>query len=179
MRLSGELSAEFQEALMDAFNKESLAQMVYLKLNENLEDIVADGSMKDVTFNLIQELAKQDRVLELAEGALKANSTNRKLKTFVDKIKTHEIDSQAVSLESSEKTELSPIERLKLMKTLNSLLPQQLEEIIVSVKPPGGVIPPLNAAQGDRTAALIKWAEAPGGVGLRTIQEILELVSGG
>ena len=100
------------------------------------------------------------------------------LKAFVEKIRTNEINSQSLLLESSERVYLSPSERFKLVRTLNSLAPQQLEELIVSVKPPGGVIPPLNAAQGDRTASLIKWAEAPGGIGLQTVQEILDLVIG-
>ncbi len=176
MRLSGQLTEEFQAALMDAFTKESLAQMVSMKLDERLEDIVPDGSMRFITFNLIQEFAKQDRVLDLAEAALKANPNNSLLKAFVEKIKTSEINSQALSVSSEKGDNLSPIERLKLIRTLNSLLPQQLEELVVSVKPPGSVIPPATAAQGDRTAALIRWAESPGGIGLQTVQEILELI---
>ncbi len=71
---------------------------------------------------------------------------------------------------------LTPDERLKLIRTLNSLLPQQLEELIVSVNPPGSVIPPATAAQGDRTAALIRWAESPNGIGLQTVQDLLEQI---
>ncbi len=71
---------------------------------------------------------------------------------------------------------LIPQDRLTLMRTLNSLPSQQLDELIVSVEPPGGLIPPSNAPQGDRTAALIRWAESPGGRGLKIVQELLERI---
>ncbi len=76
----------------------------------------------------------------------------------------------------SKESNLSETDRLKLMRTLNSLLPQQLEELVVSVNPPGSVIPPATAAQGDRTAALIRWAESPNGIGLQTVQDLLDLI---
>ncbi len=177
MRLSGQLTGEFQAALMDAFpTRDRLEQMVKLQLSRNLSDFASNAGLETVTFQLIQEFARQDKILELVEGALQANPNNQKLKPFVDKLKTDEINSQDVLIKSSDK-KLSPIERLTLMKTLNSLPSQQLDELIVSVEPPGGVIPPSNAPQGDRTAALIRWAESPGGKGLELVQEILQLIT--
>ncbi|MEW6738246.1 MAG: NACHT domain-containing protein, partial [Acidobacteriota bacterium] len=53
---------------------------------------------------------------------------------------------------------------------------QQLDEIIFILKPPKGVIPPSSASQGDRTAALLSWAEGTGGCGLDDIRAALDLI---
>ncbi len=47
---------------------------------------------------------------------------------------------------------------------------------VVCCKPPAGLVPPMPAPQGDRTAALLTWAEAPGGCGLSVLQELLDTI---
>jgi hypothetical protein len=71
---------------------------------------------------------------------------------------------------------LSATERLVLVQKLNALAPQQLNMLIFALDPPPGLIPPMPAAQGDRTFALLSWAEGSGGCGLLHVQQILDTI---
>ena len=71
---------------------------------------------------------------------------------------------------------LSAAQRLQFMRQLNEIVPQQFNMLLFAVDPPAGLIPPMPAAQGDRTSALLMWAEAPGGCGLSVLQESLEAI---
>ncbi|MEW6737511.1 MAG: hypothetical protein AB1489_39885 [Acidobacteriota bacterium] len=70
-------------------------------------------------------------------------------------------------------------ERSKLIEKLNRLPSQQLDQVIFTLKPPKGVIPPSSAPQGDRTITLLSWAEGTGGCGLVAVQQALEKVLNG
>lgn len=72
---------------------------------------------------------------------------------------------------------ISVMERLKLIQTLNGIMPELLDTIILALEPPSGVIPPLSAAQGQRVSALLRWAESPGGCGLSQLQQVLTQVN--
>ncbi len=67
-------------------------------------------------------------------------------------------------------------ERLELNRKLNDLLPQLFNMLVFALNPPPGVIPPMPSAQGDRTSALLMWAERAGGCGLQQVRETLELI---
>src|SRR5207244_2486301 len=69
---------------------------------------------------------------------------------------------------------LSSDERRELIKKMNALPAQQFNELVFSLNPPYGLIPPMSAAQGDRTYALLSWAEGTGGCGLLAVQQIVE-----
>lgn len=71
-----------------------------------------------------------------------------------------------------------PDERQELITTLNALVPEQLEEIIFTLKPPGGVIPPSSASQGQRVSRLLEWTESPTGCGLERVQDVLRTITG-
>jgi internalin A len=71
---------------------------------------------------------------------------------------------------------LSPSQRLWFIRQLNAILPQQFNMLLFSVNPEPGLVPPMPAPQGDRTAALLTWAEAPGGCGLSVLQQLLETI---
>jgi tetratricopeptide (TPR) repeat protein len=71
---------------------------------------------------------------------------------------------------------LSAIQRLQFMQRLNALVPQQFNMLLFAVGPLPGLIPPMPAPQGDRTAALLNWAEAPGGCGVSRLRELLEAI---
>lgn len=73
----------------------------------------------------------------------------------------------------------STIQRLNLIRTLNRLPDSQFEELIFSLQPPAGIVPPATAALGNRTYSLLQWAESPGGPGLSTVQEVLDIVVAG
>jgi nucleoside phosphorylase len=70
----------------------------------------------------------------------------------------------------------SAAQRLRLMEKLNALPPQQFNMLVYSVKPPPGLVPPMPAPQGDRTSALLDWAESPGGCGVGSIEQLLETI---
>lgn len=71
---------------------------------------------------------------------------------------------------------LSTQERMELSETLYALLPQQFNMLLFTLNPPAGVVPPMSAPGGDRASALLNWAEAPGGCGLRGLKQTLDHV---
>ena len=79
--------------------------------------------------------------------------------------------------EASSTPTLSAIQRLDLIRTLNKLPVPQFEELIFSLHPPAGILPPDFAAQGNRTSLLLQWAEGIG-PGLVLVQEILSKIIG-
>jgi hypothetical protein len=68
------------------------------------------------------------------------------------------------------------VQRIELIQKLNALPPQLLNNLVFAVNPPSGIIPPMPAPQGDRTSALLAWAEGPGGCGLSVVQELLDAI---
>ncbi|MEM9448683.1 MAG: formylglycine-generating enzyme family protein [Cyanobacteria bacterium P01_E01_bin.6] len=71
-------------------------------------------------------------------------------------------------------SDLSPRERLALLRTLNELPPPIFEELLFAIAAPKSLLPGDSAAQGSRGASLCSWSESPVGCGLNTIQETLE-----
>lgn len=67
-------------------------------------------------------------------------------------------------------------DRLGLINALNSLPLAQFNSLVFQIQPPAGLIPPPSAPQGDRTTALLNWAEGTGGCGLDNIHEALQQV---
>jgi hypothetical protein len=71
---------------------------------------------------------------------------------------------------------LSAAQRLQFIRQLNEIVPQQFNMLLFAAQPPAGLVPPMPAPQGDRTSALLAWAEAPGGCGLSILQQLLEAI---
>jgi hypothetical protein len=68
----------------------------------------------------------------------------------------------------------SASQRLQFMRQLNEIVPQHFNMLLFAVNPPAALIPPMPAPQGDRTSALLTWAEASGGCGLSVLEELLD-----
>jgi TIR domain len=82
----------------------------------------------------------------------------------------------SVAENADQSRRLSPSQRLQFIRQLNAILPQQFNMLLFSVNPEPGLVPPMPAPQGDRTAALLTWAEAPGGCGLSVLQQLLDAI---
>jgi hypothetical protein len=82
----------------------------------------------------------------------------------------------SVAENADQSRRLSASQRLQFIRQLNAILPQQFNMLLFAVDPPAGLIPPMPAAQGDRTSALLMWAEAPGGCGLSVLQQLLDTI---
>lgn len=68
----------------------------------------------------------------------------------------------------------TPEKRLELVKLLSSLPPVQFEELVFALQPPSSVVPPSASLIGERSVALLQWAESPVGQGLSALQESLQ-----
>jgi hypothetical protein len=81
----------------------------------------------------------------------------------------------SVSLQPVPRVEVtfSPAQRKELIQKLNALPVQQFNILLFTLNPPAGLIPPMPASQGDRTFALLSWAEGLTGCGLLQVQQIL------
>jgi internalin A len=66
--------------------------------------------------------------------------------------------------------------RKELLNTLSRILPSQLPLMFVHLNVPHHFLPGANAPQAEKVAALIQWAESPGGCGLGKISDALKEV---
>ncbi|MEA5448363.1 AAA-like domain-containing protein [Leptolyngbya sp. CCNP1308] len=64
-------------------------------------------------------------------------------------------------------------QRLKLAQRLSALPGPQLDQVIFTLNPAKGNIPPASAPPADRVMALLTWAESEIGCGLETLQKVL------
>ena len=68
---------------------------------------------------------------------------------------------------------MSPQARSSLFQILSALPPPQFEQLRFTLNPPPGLVPEGVAAQGNRVAALLSWAEGTTGCGLVAVQAVL------
>ena len=73
------------------------------------------------------------------------------------------------------KADLSCQDRLYIIQTLNGLPSAQFEELCFALNPPQGVMPGPPACQGERSKALLDWAEGSTGPGLLAVDEVLQI----
>lgn len=66
--------------------------------------------------------------------------------------------------------------RLWLNLTLNALPKAQFDMLLFALNPPNGNIPGDAAAQSDRSAKLLEWAESPIGCGLLIVDKVLDQI---
>ena len=89
MNLDGRTIKKIQDALVSGYPQmAALRQMVRIQLDVNLAEIVADGNLRDVVFDLIVWAESSGRVQELAIKAKEHNPKNPLLRELPDEI-TH------------------------------------------------------------------------------------------
>lgn len=76
---------EFQKALVDAFGKSDLEQMVRVRLNEKLDTIVEPGSVKNVTFQLLTWAEQHGFEADLARAAYLERPRNERVRRVYEK----------------------------------------------------------------------------------------------
>ena len=74
---------------------------------------------------------------------------------------------------------LSPSERLALIKAVNSLMQADFDSLLFALDVPYGVIPSDISAQGNRASALLQWVQSPAGCGLAEFLVVLDEVAPG
>lgn len=82
MALRGAQILQFQEALLSAYDAPGLAQMVRIRLDEDLAAIAGGTNLSEVVFNLILWAERTGHTEELVVGASASNPQNALLKTF-------------------------------------------------------------------------------------------------
>lgn len=81
--LSGQKVKQLQQILLQAYDHNSLAQMVRFELDGHLDTIAEGGTFADRVFNLIIWAERQGRLRNLLEGAKAGNPQNAQLQEFV------------------------------------------------------------------------------------------------
>ncbi|MBE7384203.1 MAG: hypothetical protein F6J95_022630 [Leptolyngbya sp. SIO1E4] len=67
-------------------------------------------------------------------------------------------------------------QRSQLFKQLSALPKPQFEELLFTLKLPQGIVSGAPAAQGERVADLLGWAEGASGCGLDTLETVLKMI---
>jgi hypothetical protein len=76
---------EIRDAFVDGYNKASLKQMLRFRLDKDLEDIVADGPLKNVVFDLLDIADQEGWDVLLVREAYRANPANEALLRVYEK----------------------------------------------------------------------------------------------
>lgn len=85
--LSGRQQGEFHAALLNAFNGDTLRQMVRVELGETLDHVAGGSNFSALTFELIAWAIRTGRLPDLLEGTCRAVPDNPKLNTFLRSLK--------------------------------------------------------------------------------------------
>jgi hypothetical protein len=85
LQLTGPQMERLSDALLDAFDRNMLKQMLWFKLNKQLEHIVAsDTSMRSIVFELIESAQREGWTGELLANAHDYNPGNPRLTAVYD-----------------------------------------------------------------------------------------------
>jgi hypothetical protein len=68
------------------------------------------------------------------------------------------------------------VDRNQLLTLLKGLIPAQFNELIFRLNVPDEYLPGQNTPQAEKAIALLKWASAPGGIGLNGVQVALDAI---
>ena len=79
MQVSGQAYQLLNEALVDAFNQDSLAAMLQFGFEERLDVLVVRANLQTTVFHLIAEYNRRDQAEKLVQVARRFNPTNGKL----------------------------------------------------------------------------------------------------
>lgn len=84
--IPGVLLQELHEALLDAYNKASLRQMLRFRLNRNLDEIVGDGPLRNMMFDLLTLAEEEGWEGELVREAQRFNPGNAALNRIYEQV---------------------------------------------------------------------------------------------
>jgi Effector-associated domain 1/TIR domain/CHAT domain len=83
MELTGSQKKQLREALQSAFpSRARLKQLALEELDWNLDEIVGEGSLADIVFELIGFAEAEGRLVDLVTAAIRSNPGNSKLSLF-------------------------------------------------------------------------------------------------
>lgn len=88
-----------------------------------------------------------------------------------------ELKAEGGSPSPKQPAERKPMDRNQIIATLNGITPNQLSQIIFTVRMPQAEQPGSAAQHGDRVFALLQWAESLLGCGLEKIARELEAIT--
>lgn len=80
IKLTGEQVQQIQDAIVAAYNPDSLRAMVRTRLDENLDSIAQGSTLRAQVFALIEWAERQGRVAELLQAAHEGNPGNARLR---------------------------------------------------------------------------------------------------
>ena len=83
--MQGVQMEELSKAFLDGYNKASLKQMLRFRLEKDMEDIVADGPLKNIVFDLLDLADQEGWDADLVREAYRANPGNESLLRVYEK----------------------------------------------------------------------------------------------
>lgn len=83
VRLNGRHFRLLRDAILKAYNRDSLRQVLLFEMNERLEQIIRDAALSSQVFDLIDWAEVQGRTRELAEALRRGNPYNTELRGAV------------------------------------------------------------------------------------------------
>jgi len=116
---------QFQDALLSAFNRSGLEQLVYIRLGEDLDQIVEDGSLAKVVLDLVKWANQQGKAEVLLRAARSENPGNSELRAFDEQIQSRLVNPPAPPTPAAPPapvtSPLTPALRLELVEAVLQL----------------------------------------------------------
>jgi hypothetical protein len=151
---------------------------------EQLKQLCEDNSLDEVarhceTGSTFLTLKGNEESFRQIESLFKAGQLSEVNGTQIEEIRLTSKPLQASPMKqppeiSTAKTDLTPRERLALSRQITGLTGQEFNDLLLLLAPPAGLIPPPSTSQGDRTYALLTWAQSTTGCGLAAVQAALQ-----
>ncbi len=83
--MNGQEKEEIRQGLLQAYNKKSLAQMLSIRLNKDLEEYVTDGALRDMVWELLDRTEEEGWTADLVREAHRHNPGNQTLTSVYEK----------------------------------------------------------------------------------------------
>ncbi|NEP63622.1 MAG: formylglycine-generating enzyme family protein [Symploca sp. SIO2G7] len=142
MVLDGKMAEKIIKAIKDAFRLKDFKRMLYYKLNITEADIHSDEKYEDVIFEVVKDLARQNRIKELINAATETNSGNDKLKQVAKEYEIYlksqpkPLENEINATQSSSQLQAFGFQLATVqINKKKELLDQNQSEIIITYRP--------------------------------------------
>jgi hypothetical protein len=176
----------FPIVLKDAKIYDALERLEYInywgekveELNEAMKGVKVLANLKGITDEIDLYTNIRNKIAELTDILQNMNSLTVEMHREADFGQIIAAIEQRLNSEAQETLKQTipkaGVDRLKLRRTLKSIILDQFNELIDVLDVPSGIIPPSQTEQASRVEALLNWAKSPSGCGLERVQQVLE-----
>jgi hypothetical protein len=168
MRLTGQQKEILKEGILGAYPAEDeLKILLSEKMDLKYSTIASGDDYTSKVANLIEKLEADGKAARFIEVIVEKKPNSPFLEDVKKLREIEKIPSNQGDYSST------PVDRNELLNLLKGLIFSQFSELVFVLNVPDEYLPGQNTPQTEKAIALLKWASAPGGIGLDKVQAAL------